>query len=87
MNFKDIKIDSLEKFSIGIEEESGRYYLSIPVSNNFVDYEEFYVLETEQFDSYLHDMSKTLTFVKKCRNREMDNLILIKPGKNRGIAM
>ena len=84
MTFNDVAISRENKFSIGIEVESGKYYLSIPVANNLVDYEEYYVLTEEAFEAYKADMSLALDFVQKCRERMNDDLLLQKPGKDRG---
>lgn len=40
MKFNDTYVNVAERFSLGIEEVSGTPYLSIPVSNRMVDYEE-----------------------------------------------
>jgi hypothetical protein len=39
MRFEDIVVDREERFALGRERDSGRFYLSIPVSNGTVDYE------------------------------------------------
>ena len=87
VKFKDILINRENRFSIGIEEESGSYYLSIPVSNQMVDYEEYYKINEEQFDSFKADMDSALEFVHQCREREKDDLLILKPGKNRGVPL
>ena len=84
MKFKDIRFSQKNQFSIGIEENSGKYFLSIPVSNSYVDYEEYYELTEEQFTDFNKNMELALPFVKMCRNRQNDSLIMQKPGKNRG---
>jgi len=87
MKFSDVFFCKKERFSVGIEEESGRYYLSIPVSNNFVDYEEYYEIDKMSFGLYQVDMDAAKKFVNRCRNREVDDLLLIKPGKDRGVPI
>ncbi|MGE8147393.1 hypothetical protein ACQKP7_19715 [Pseudomonas frederiksbergensis] len=86
MKFQDIAINRTEYFSIGQETDSGKFYLSIPVSNGLVDYEEYYEIDKLSFDQYLEDSSTALEFVEQCRNRKMDHLLMIKPGSNRGSA-
>lgn len=76
-----------ERFSIGIEEQTGKYYLSIPVSNSTVDYEEYYEINKDEFNLYRSDIDAAMKFVKQCRNHESDDRIIIKPGKDRGIAI
>lgn len=84
MNFVDIKVDKDERFSIGVEECSGKHYLSIPVSNPYVDYEEYYHITKDMFDEFEADMKSAKSFVEQCRNREKDELLLQQPGKLRG---
>jgi hypothetical protein len=50
MKFIDHYIFREERFSTGIEEDSGRHYLSIPVSSGTVDYEEYYSIDKDMFD-------------------------------------
>jgi hypothetical protein len=87
VKFNDVLVSKEERFSIGIEEESKRYYLSIPVSNPFVDYEEYYEIDRETFEQYQADMKLALEFVQQCRNRMMDDRLIIKPGKYRGTPL
>lgn len=87
MKFKDIAISRESRFSIGIEEDSGKYYLSIPVSNQYVDYEEYYEISKELFDSFKADMNSALNFVQQCRDRKKDKLLIQKPGKFRGVPI
>lgn len=44
MKFFDNFVSAEHSLSIGIEEETSRFYLSILVSNGAVDYEEYYEL-------------------------------------------
>ncbi|MGE7989482.1 hypothetical protein ACQKPE_00210 [Pseudomonas sp. NPDC089554] len=86
MKFKDLFFSRQHMFSIGIEEDTRQYYVSFPVSNGMVDYEEYYAIDTEIFQLFLDDSDAALAFVIKCRNRELDELLIIKPGTNRGTA-
>jgi len=83
--FKDIYINKDERFSIGFDEGSNRYYISIPVSNRMVDYEEYYVLPKDTALSYDNNIEDILCIVKKCRDRKNDEHLFFKPGKDRGI--
>jgi hypothetical protein len=87
MKFKDVAFSREKRFSLGIEEESGKYYVSIPVSNSLVDYEEYYEIDKEAFERYQADLLSALPFVERARRRELDDLLIVKPGKNRGTAM
>ena len=87
MKFKDVRVYKEKRFSIGIEEQSGKYYLSIPVSNSSVDYEEYYEINKDEFDKYKDNVEAAAGFVQQCRNRECDDRIMMKPGKDRGVAL
>ncbi|PJG57843.1 hypothetical protein [Aeromonas cavernicola] len=87
MRFTVVYNNTNDRYSMGVDTISGRFYISIPVSNSFVDYEEYYDLEQWEFDLFKKNESEALLFVKKCRNRELDQRLLIKPGSNRGSAV
>jgi hypothetical protein len=72
------------RYSIGVESMSGRYYASIPVSNGIVDYEEYYELTPNQYREFLRDNGEAIEFVEACRRHEHDDLLLQQPGSNRG---
>jgi hypothetical protein len=74
-------------FSIGVEETTGRFYVSIPVSNGLVDYEEYYEIDRASFELFQNDIDAAVDFVMKCRRRELDELLIEKPGTNRGSAI
>jgi hypothetical protein len=87
LKFNDVCVYKEKRFSIGIEEQSGKYYLSIPVSNSFVDYEEYYEINKDEFDLYKDNVDAAAEFVRQCRNRECDDQMMMKPGKDRGVAI
>jgi len=87
MKFKDVAVNREERFSVGIEEDSGKHYVSIPVSNGLVDYEEYYEIDRPTFERYRADLVSARDFVARLRKREMDHLLIVKPGKNRGTAI
>jgi len=87
MNFKDVLVNREERFSVGAEQDSGKHYVSIPVSNGVVDYEEYYEIDQPTFERYRADLNSARDFVGRCRRREMDHLLIVKPGKNRGTAI
>ncbi|WP_296185870.1 hypothetical protein [Pseudomonas sp. UBA1879] len=87
MNFKRLFVNREEMFSLGIEETSGKYYASFPVSNGLADYEEYYEIDKVKFELFQKDVDAAVTFVNKCRRQEMDELLIQKPGTNRGTAI
>jgi hypothetical protein len=84
VKFEDKFTSGELRYSIGVESLSGRYYASIPVSNGIVDYEEYYEIACAQYQEFLHDSSAALEFIEGCRRREHDDLLLQRPGSNRG---
>ena len=87
MKFRDIAVFRAGRFSVGIEEDSGRFYISIPVSNGVVDYEEYYEISKEFFEKIQNDADAALSFVERCRLRQVDELLIMRRGRNRGIAV
>ncbi|MCU1752882.1 hypothetical protein [Pseudomonas sp. 6D_7.1_Bac1] len=85
MKFQDAMINKTRRFSVGQEQDSEIHYLSIPVSNHLVDYEEHYKIDKESFHRYVEGPSCAMNFIEQCRNRQMDHLLIIKPGKHRGV--
>ena len=86
MKFVDTATRIEQRFSIGRELESGRYYLSIPVSNRLCDYEEYYEIPKEGHDAYPDNLSNLVKFAQQCRARRNDHLLLLLPGLDRGVA-
>ena len=86
MKFKDLIVNRAERFSLGVEEESGRYFLSVPVRNDFAEYEEYYELTPGQFERFQQDRAAAHAFASACRDRENDALLMVEPGGLRGVA-
>ena len=86
MRFKDLYVNKTERFSIGIEQRSGRYFLSFPVANRLCDYEEYYYIDKSIVDNYPANMDEVLVLLAKSRSRENDNMLIIQPGADRGSA-
>ena len=72
------------RFSLGIDEVSGRHYVSIPVTIGIADYEEHYALTDGEYARFMADPVSAVGFVEECRRHEHDELLLQKPGWNRG---
>jgi predicted glycoside hydrolase/deacetylase ChbG (UPF0249 family) len=58
--------------------------VSFLVSNGSVDYEEYYALTSEQYQRFLDSRGLARQFVDSCRQRQHDDLLIQKPGWNRG---
>jgi hypothetical protein len=87
VHFNDVYVNREERFSLGRESQSGKLYLSIPVSNGAVDYEEYYEITEAEFALFQVDRLAARDFAERCRHREADGRLMIKPGKNRGAAV
>lgn len=86
MRFVDTAISGEHRFSIGRELGSGRYYLSIPVSNRMADYEEFYEIDRQAHDVYPANVKELAALANRYRARVCDELLLVPPGADRGAA-
>lgn len=84
MKFTDMYFSRERRYSIGIVLESGTHYISIPVSNGLVDYEEYYAISPQQAAVFPTDDSAAIDFVAECQRHEHDDLLIQKPGTNRG---
>ena len=85
--FQDDQVDVAGRFSLGTDTQTGSRYLSIPVANRLVDYEEFYALSTTIYQDFLGDRKLALEFANECRERLHDDLLILKPGSDRGSAV
>lgn len=86
MRFTDTAVNREQRFAIGVELESGRCYLSIPVSNRLADYEEHYAIARSTHDAYPSNAAELTAFAADCRLRRNDHLLLVPPGTDRGVA-
>lgn len=84
MSFEDLYVSREQRFSLGKETVGQTYFLSFPVSNGLVDYEEYYALSTVEFEQFMADPTKALPLLEQCRNHEQDGRLIQKPGSNRG---
>jgi len=75
-------------FSLDVDDTlPGRYFLSIPVANRLCDYTEWYEIDQPTFERYLSDLRLALPFVQGCRDHLHDDLLLLKPGRDRGTPL
>lgn len=84
MNFLDQYVSAEHRFSLGQELGDGTFYLSIPVSNGIVDYEEYYRLNESEFRDFLAEPAHAAVLLERCRRREEDERLIQSPGWNRG---
>lgn len=84
MKFNDTYFSREDRYSLGVEATSDHYYASIPVSNGIVDYEEYYEITPDQYYAFLNNRGAAIEFIESCRRHERDDLLMQKPGSNRG---
>jgi hypothetical protein len=84
MKFQKTYFSREGRYWLGKEEESGRHYLGIPISNAMVDYIEFYWINDEQYQNFLGNQDLAFEFAEACRRREHDDLLVYEPGRDRG---
>lgn len=85
--FVDEIVSVKDRFSLGHDTITGEKYLSIPVSNRMVDYEEHYKLELSVYSEFVRSNDAAIAFADECRRREHDDCLLVKPGTDRGTAI
>lgn len=87
MKFQDVAVNREQRYALGTEQDSGKHYISIPVSNGLVDYEEYYEISPEEFAAYRADLASALPLVEQARHRQVDDRLIQKPGSKRGTAI
>ena len=85
MKAHDAYISREKHFVLGFDSDSEKYYLAFPVTIGVVDYDEYYELDESTYHAWLADPDLALPFLAEARNREHDELLIQKPGWNRGI--
>lgn len=68
--FVDIVVFRTHRFSLGLEEETGAYFLSTPVSgfNRAAEYEGYFRISAEEFERYRSDPDTAEAFLETCCN-------------------
>lgn len=84
MKFIDHFSSNEDRYSIGIEESTKKHYISIPVFNGLVEYEEYYQITQNEFDQFLKEPELARKSAEKCRQGKNDENLIVQPGKRRG---
>jgi hypothetical protein len=87
MRFRDEYVSRDDFYSLGVDEDTGGHYLSIPVSVGIADYEERYGLTPDEYRALLADAVAARALADACRRREHDERLLEPPPANRGSAV
>ena len=83
---KSVFVDRVRRFSLDVDEETGRTFISIPVHNKMIEYDEWYEVDQVAFERYKADPTLAHDFVGQAKRRELEHLLLLKPGTDRGGA-
>ena len=81
---KAVYVDRVMRFSLDADEDSGRTFLSIPVRNQMVEYDEWYEIDMETFERFVADPTQAHAMVDQAKARQIDHLLLFPPGTDRG---
>lgn len=85
MKMRSVFVDQVRRFSLDVDEESGRTFVAIPVRNSTVEYDEWYEVDRAAFEAYRADPTLAHDLVARARRREIDHLLLFAPGRDRGL--
>jgi hypothetical protein len=77
-------VDRDLRFALCRDLETGRTFVSIPVRNQRTEYEEWYEIDAETFAEWLSNPELAHSFVGQAKRRELDHLLLLAPGSDRG---
>ncbi|WP_328352497.1 TNT antitoxin family protein [Mycobacterium sp. NBC_00419] len=82
--FQETLASAEGRYSLGVDLKTSGHFLSIPVSNRIVEYNEHYALSAEQHERFLDDWQAAVRFADECRARRHDDLLIYQPSDNRG---
>jgi len=86
MDLQAVFVDRVRRFALELDEASGRTFVSIPVRNQMVEYTEWYEVDRDTFERFRADPEAAHPFVGCAERRELDALLLLPPGSDRGVA-
>jgi hypothetical protein len=87
MRFEDHFVSQLKLFTVGQDTETGRKFISFPVSNGLVEYEEYYFLDDDKYDRLKAAFAVVDEFVARCKNHQEDERLIMEPGSKRGLPV
>lgn len=82
--FEEVAFSKEERYALEIDRKTGKPCISFPVFNGLVEYNEYYEIDQASFERFQADLDSAREFVARCRNREMDHLMIGKPAPRRG---
>lgn len=68
MTYHDLFINRTEQFCLGIEPESGRTYMSIPIrpGGSLVEFDHYFELDAASFELFQRDPQAARAFLERC---------------------
>lgn len=84
MRFKHAYTSRENYYALGVEEESGTKYISIPLSLPRVDYEEYYTLTDSQYADFMANPADAVNFADECRDGLHFQALFYTPAEKRG---
>ncbi len=85
--FVDKFVSKENRYTLGVELETGRYYFSMPVFNHLVEYDEYFEISEVEYDSLIENVDKAVSFKEQCSLRREDGRMTFFPkAGNRGWA-
>ena len=84
MSYRPIFVSRDPRFSLDRHEQTGRPVLSLPVSNQMAEYEEWYLISEDELERFLADEKLAKDFAIRCGDRLEDDRLVLKPGTDRG---
>lgn len=84
MRYRAAHVSRDPRYALERDVVTGEPVFSIPVANSRADYEEYYSLSEEEFETFLADPELARDFAFRCGRRELDDRLVLKPGGERG---
>ena len=78
-------INREKRFTLKVDENSHRCFLGLPVRNSMTEYDEYYEIDKETFERFKADPALALPMLEQAKARQIDHLLLYKPGSERGV--
>lgn len=76
MRFRDLYVSKDPRFTIGIELETQKYYISTMTYSGMADLIEYYEIEKEDFDKVFTDLDHLKKLVQKCKDHKNDSRLM-----------
>ncbi len=69
--FTDLVVNRRYRFSLGVDNQSGQYFLSTPISGSSraVEFEAYYRIDAAEFEGFRTDPASAESFLETCRQQ------------------